>query len=302
MREGSRSRRERIFDAAYEAGIRHFDVAPVYGLGIAEGELGRLLPRTLGDITVTTKFGLRPSAGSRVVAKVQRPIRHLLARSDRLRTIARSHSKPAVAVEAPKIADVRASLQKSLDLLGLGYIDILLLHDMPWTPAVQNLWGELNGDGLLTEVGALGLTGDARVLNQYPESFLADVKVLQVPSDTKIPCNSNRHGALTINYGLLSTSLSQFNHWLDDHVQSRKELEDIVGQELRTIESRASLLASLSLSRDSSSILLIGSTQASHIKTLCLGVGRLHPILLENRMTVEGLLGTFGNGHVKHGA
>ncbi|MET4589356.1 aldo/keto reductase [Arthrobacter sp. 754] len=302
MREGSRTRRQRIFDTAYEAGIRHFDVAPLYGLGIAENELGRLLPRTMGDITVATKFGLLPSPGTRIVAKVQRPLRQLLARSDRLRTMARSYSKPAVAVEAPKIADVRASLRRSLRLLGLEHIDILLLHDMAWAPEVEDLCGELSGSGALPEVGVLGVTGDAAILNQYPESFLADVKVLQLPGSSTIPSVSRRGGALIINYGLLSTSLSQLDSWLDENSQSQKKLEEIVGQELRTIESRASLLASLSLSQDNSSILLLGSTQPSHIQSLCTGVSRIHPTLLENRSLVESLLRNSENGRFKYDA
>jgi D-threo-aldose 1-dehydrogenase len=63
MREGSRPAREKVFDAAYEAGVRHFDVAPLYGLGVAEKELGRLLLRVPADVTVATKFGLRGRYG-----------------------------------------------------------------------------------------------------------------------------------------------------------------------------------------------------------------------------------------------
>jgi D-threo-aldose 1-dehydrogenase len=53
-----------VVDAAWEAGIRHFDVAPHYGLGLAERRLGSALarrPRT--DYLLSTKVGrlLEPS-------------------------------------------------------------------------------------------------------------------------------------------------------------------------------------------------------------------------------------------------
>lgn len=48
----------RLLDAAYDAGIRHFDVAPLYGQGEAAALFGEF-PRGRRDkVTVTTKFGI----------------------------------------------------------------------------------------------------------------------------------------------------------------------------------------------------------------------------------------------------
>src|SRR6185503_14619010 len=41
MRVPSRREREALLGEAFEQGIRHFDVARMYGLGAAESELGR---------------------------------------------------------------------------------------------------------------------------------------------------------------------------------------------------------------------------------------------------------------------
>lgn len=54
--------RRAILEAAYELGIRHFDVAPMYGLGRAEAELAPVLKHRRGDMTITTKFGIDPTA------------------------------------------------------------------------------------------------------------------------------------------------------------------------------------------------------------------------------------------------
>jgi D-threo-aldose 1-dehydrogenase len=51
--------------AAYAAGIRYFDTAPFYGLGLAEHRLGNALRERFQDLVVSTKVGrlLRPSSG-----------------------------------------------------------------------------------------------------------------------------------------------------------------------------------------------------------------------------------------------
>ena len=53
-----------LLESAFEAGIRHFDTAPMYGYGEAESCLWEFLSKHPGEMTVTTKFGI-PSRKSR---------------------------------------------------------------------------------------------------------------------------------------------------------------------------------------------------------------------------------------------
>ncbi|HKO19656.1 MAG TPA: aldo/keto reductase, partial [Acidobacteriaceae bacterium] len=50
-----------ILEAAFDAGIRHFDVAPMYGYGQAESVFGEFLVGHRGEVTVTTKYGIPPA-------------------------------------------------------------------------------------------------------------------------------------------------------------------------------------------------------------------------------------------------
>src|SRR5580698_4297843 len=50
-----------MLEAAFDAGVRHFDVAPMYGFGQAEGCLGEFLGRHRAEVTVTTKYGIPPA-------------------------------------------------------------------------------------------------------------------------------------------------------------------------------------------------------------------------------------------------
>jgi len=101
-----------VVDAAWEAGIRYFDVAPLYGSGLAEERLGRaLVGRPRDELVVSTKVGrrLRPEA---------HPPEGIFA-VDR-----------ALAPVFDYSADgVRRSLDESLHRLGLDRVDIVLVHD-----------------------------------------------------------------------------------------------------------------------------------------------------------------------------
>ena len=60
-----------ILETAYDAGIRHFDVAPMYGYGEAESCLGEFL-RHRNDVTVTTKYGIPPAKNSSLISLARR--------------------------------------------------------------------------------------------------------------------------------------------------------------------------------------------------------------------------------------
>ncbi len=102
-------------DAAWDGGIRSFDVAPHYGLGLAERRLGAALcTRPREQFTLSTKVGRLlvpdPDAGNDTAAgfDVSIPLRRQLDYS----------------------ADgVRRSLADSLARLGLDRIDIAYVHD-----------------------------------------------------------------------------------------------------------------------------------------------------------------------------
>lgn len=102
-------------DAAWDAGIRCFDTAPHYGLGLAERRLGEALRgRPRDDYVVSTKVGrlLVPNpagAGARDAEFV------VPATMRRVWDFSRD--------------GIRRSLDASLERLGLDRVDVLYLHD-----------------------------------------------------------------------------------------------------------------------------------------------------------------------------
>ncbi len=103
-------------EAAWAGGVRYFDTAPHYGLGLSERRLGQALrdkPRE--DFLVSTKVG-------RLLVPRDNPEG---ARDDEGFDVPRDMER----VWDPSEAGIRRSLEDSLERLELDYMDILYLHD-----------------------------------------------------------------------------------------------------------------------------------------------------------------------------
>lgn len=135
-------------DAAWEAGLRYFDTAPHYGLGLSERRIGAYLrSRATGSYTLSTKVG------------------RLLERADD-EGAGGDDSAHGFAVPATtrrvwdfSAAGVRRSIEESLGRLGLDRIDVAYLHDPD--DHAKEAFGEaypelerLRGEGLVGAIGA----------------------------------------------------------------------------------------------------------------------------------------------------
>jgi aryl-alcohol dehydrogenase-like predicted oxidoreductase len=129
MQVSSRAERQRLLATAFDQGIRHFDVARMYGLGAAEGELGRFVGPRRDEVVIATKFGIEANAASGRLARVQGPLRGLLARHPTLRALVKRHSGAMHQPHRYDAVTARRSLETSLRELGTDHVDILFLHD-----------------------------------------------------------------------------------------------------------------------------------------------------------------------------
>ena len=148
----------RLIEQVRTLGISHFDVAPSYGLGLAEDVLGESLA---GDeaVTITTKVGTtRPSHG-RLKSTARHLLRPLLSTAPALRhSLATTANRGSRGSFAPDL--IEASVAESFRRLKRQYIDALLLHEPPAdavTPALVARMEQFVLDGC---AGAIG-TGTA---------------------------------------------------------------------------------------------------------------------------------------------
>lgn len=227
------SGRLRLLDTAFDQGIRHFDTAPLYGMGQAEELLGRFLRRRRGEITLTTKFGLVPPAipaPLRPLVPVARLVHRQLGGrwATALRAIARgrrtvqptaagppSPGRPSPPSVAPAVtpydpAALRASLESSLRKLDTDHIDFFLLHECQpgqLSHAVVDLLEALVAEG---KIGRWGLGSGRGASRAILEGWPHFNGVAQIPDHLLRPDTawfSNQAAPPLFTHGVLQAPL-----------------------------------------------------------------------------------------------
>ena len=158
-------------DAAWDCGIRYFDTAPHYGLGLSERRIGEALRgRPRAEFVLSTKVGrmLDPAfgrAGSGAGAGAW-------AKDDQ------GFDVPAAYVRRWDFSaeGVRRSIEESLERLGLDHIDIVYIHDPDdhveqaldeAYPALEKLRGQ----------GVLGAIGVGMNQSAVPTRFVTETDI-----------------------------------------------------------------------------------------------------------------------------
>jgi D-threo-aldose 1-dehydrogenase len=149
-------------DAAWDAGIRAFDTAPHYGLGLSERRLGAALrERPRDQFVLSTKVG-------RILEPVADPV---------------GDDPDGFAVPAAfrRVWDfsgegVRRSIEASLERLGLDRIDVALIHD-PDLHEDQAIGEAYPALAKLRAEGVIGAVGVGMNQTRIPLRFLRETNV-----------------------------------------------------------------------------------------------------------------------------
>jgi D-threo-aldose 1-dehydrogenase len=147
--------------AAWDAGVRTFDTAPHYGVGLSEERLGAFLAgKERSEFVVSTKVG-------RLLVPTQDDVEGVegFFGTPRRRRV-RDYSRDGV----------RRSIEASCERLGLDRVDIALIHDPDdhWQAAVSEAYpalDELRREGAVTAIGA-GMNQSAML-----ERFVAETDI-----------------------------------------------------------------------------------------------------------------------------
>ncbi|MGH1565792.1 aldo/keto reductase [Mumia sp. DW29H23] len=144
-----------ILEAAWEAGVRTFDTAPHYGLGLSERRLGMFLAtKPRDEYVVSTKAG------------------RVLVPDDNAGEALDTANDFMVPATARRVWDfsadgVRRSHEQSLERLGLDRVDVLYLHDPERYDLRRGLdeglpaAAALRDEGLVSAVGVASMSAEA---------------------------------------------------------------------------------------------------------------------------------------------
>jgi len=261
-----------ILEAAYDAGIRHFDVAPMYGYGEAESCLGEFLQRHRAEVTIATKYGIPPAKKSLVISlgrRIAGPIvKNLPGLKQRLASVASAATNsPERATFTP--TEARASLERSLTALRTDRIDLWLLHEA----SAADLQDDALLDLLEEEVkkgtiGTFGIGSEAAKVSallakrpEYCRTLQYEWSVLDLSIDLsgRTPFRIH-HRALTTNFRAVHRTLSH-----DKQLCQRWSAS--THMDLSNPEDLARLMLKASLVMNPNSVVLFSSKNPRHIQT-----------------------------------
>ncbi len=167
----------------------------MYGLGLAERELGNAFRARRQEVTIATKVGIRLTPVGRALGLVQGPVRLGLQAFPSLRTRARSSgsgpgSGPLGSLlyrEAFDMTAAKRSLDRSLRALATDYVDIFLLHDPPVSVDAPMLHGLLEQARTTGRIRTWGLAGDPEPLQRVMSALPGPSPVVQMRDDIVEP-------------------------------------------------------------------------------------------------------------------
>jgi D-threo-aldose 1-dehydrogenase len=262
----------KLLDSVFEAGIRHFDVAPMYGYGVAVACIGEFLQQHRGQITVTTKFGIAPPRRSTLIKLGRSMAGPIVKQFPSLKqSLAHAASTAIRNPERPAFtpAEAKASLDRSLAALCSGHIHLWLLHEA--TAA------DLHDDALLEfleaevkkgVIGTFGIGSSAdkipALLTSHPAYCRAlqyewSVLDAQIPDAPSAPFRIH-HGVFTPNFRALHAALIS-NQPLCQRWSASTNTD------LSNAESLGHLLLKAALLMNPNSIILFSSKKIAHIQS-----------------------------------
>jgi D-threo-aldose 1-dehydrogenase len=198
-----------ILQATWNAGVRYFDTAPHYGLGLSERRLGAFLAtKPRGEYLVSTKVGrlLRPNPEGAGGFDMENSF---MVPSDLKR------------VWDASVDGIRRSVDESLERMGLDRFDVLFLHDPERYDLAQGLTecipalAALREEGVVDAIGVGSMTTSALLASV--NTGLIDLLMIagrftlaEQPALTDVIPACSAHGvgivnASVFNSGLLAT-------------------------------------------------------------------------------------------------
>ncbi len=254
--------------AAFDAGIRYFDIARLYGDGSAEGVLGGVLKPVRDQVVVATKVGILPWS-----MQFGKRLAHKAAKAGRACGPLARRFIPAPPAAAERYGafgrrDMQRSIEASLKALRTDYLDILLLHECTPADVSYETLGLLERFLKAGKVRAWGIAthypDTIRILREAP----GNAAVVQIPSD---PFNQNVRrlpagNRLVVTHSALRHALPRLKNHLSNSPAAAARWEATLGIPCDDSSSLARTLMGLALEDNSGGVVLFSTSRPERIK------------------------------------
>jgi D-threo-aldose 1-dehydrogenase len=263
---------QELLGAAFDAGVRHFDVARYYGYGEAEGMLGNFVKSRRADVTITTKVGIEPprrTSGLRLAMQAGRRLVRLVPAA---RGFLKRRAQRLVTGGKFSVQEAQTSLETSLRELGVDYVDFLLLHEYTvsenspdelvafLTDAVKA--GKIRYFGLGTDIEntlrALESQPELCAVAQFENSVLRrNLKRLAQGGPLR----------LAITHGALGTSFQAVSAFLKSNPEVKQNWSEKLALDCARDEIISALMLNYSAQANADGLVLFSSKHAARVKS-----------------------------------
>ena len=251
----------KILACAYDAGVRHFDVAPMYGYGEAEACLGE-------GATVTTKFGIPPEHKQRWKIALRRwgreAVRYVPALRERLRKTS-AGAGGSIRKNLFQVAEANKSLNESLLALRRDHIDLWLLHEATAPDLQDELLLRFMEDAVAAgKIGTFGVGTERQWIPALQAERADYCRVLQFEwsvFDAVLPPTSE----FRVHHRSLTEAFHHRHQWLVSDPARCSAWSKAVDRDLRRPTELAALMLKASLEANPESIVLFSSKTPHHI-------------------------------------
>ena len=258
-----------LLEAAFHAGIRHFDTAPYYGYGEAERVLGDFARGKRDQLTIATKYGIEPPAIIRArwanllarrVLRAAPPLKRFFSRKAQQMTTHAAFS-PAAA---------RKSLDRSLLALQTDRVDLLLLHEPTFEDAASGEMQQYLDEKLKRgRIRAYGCGGRVEPIKKIASADLPTAEWLQF-EDSVLDRNIEvvrPNGGKCITFRTFQSALPELREYLEANAARRLEWQAQLQMDLGQDRLLAELLLASSMSRNAGGIVLFSTRRAERIRS-----------------------------------
>ena len=255
----------RMVDTAFEAGLRHFDVAPPYGLGTAEDVLGIALAKRRCEVTIASKAGLaRPRVGTYLMAirALATPLRGNFS------SFTRMVGSRMVRGERGQFSpeSVQRSLTETLRRLRTDYLDLFLLHEAQATDISDELLtflDKLRKEGVVRAVG-VGSSYEAAAEISFVHGNFFDV--FQYPWSV-LDAGQARpiHTKFVITHRALLSAFDPLRSWFRNDRAAMSRLSLSTGMDLSVDDTLVDVLIGAALNANKGGLVLVASRKIGRV-------------------------------------
>jgi D-threo-aldose 1-dehydrogenase len=257
-----------LLETAFDAGIRYFDVARVYGYGDAEKLVGKFVRNKRADLLIASKFGIEPLLTVSTNGYLRRVVRYLMRLSPALRNAIGRRARTAVRTGRFTPEAAQRSLETSLRTLATDYIDIYLLHDCAVEDASDELLDFLiraKRDGKIRQFGVGTHPREAIAICTKRLPFAA---VLQFENSILCPtlCRIRNPPAAVITHSALAASYSTFMAYLSTHVDVARRWSELIHADCSDPNVLSGLMLAHAVVKNGRGPVLFHSRRRQHIR------------------------------------